>query len=308
MLGEAGSFFVRFTERAGAIDNLSLLTADLGLLSGLKKFMREYPDKFYNVGIAEQNMIGIAAGMAKIGLNVFATTYANFITMRSFEQIRVNLGYMQFPVKLVGSRAGLVMSMMGNTHYSFEDLAIMRSIPNITIVSPADALEAAKLCDAAIDFDKPLYIRLTGEPNTPIVYKEDYDFEIGKAIELRAGNDIAIFVAGSITANVLKAAELLQQSGIDVAVINMHTIKPLDTTAIDKYDTCKLIVTVEEHSKIGGLGGAIAEYNATKNRAPRQLFIGLPDSYGKAAEYSFLLDKYGLTAEKICNQIQSSLI
>ena len=140
MLGERGAFFTTITERAKDIENLALLTADLGVLSGLSRFMKEYPDKFYNIGIAEQNMIGIAAGMAKTGLNVFATTYANFLTMRSFEQIRMNLGYMKFPVKIVGSGAGLVMSMSGNSHYSFEDISIMRAIPNMTIVAPADGI------------------------------------------------------------------------------------------------------------------------------------------------------------------------
>ena len=308
MLGERGAFFVRLTERAKDIDELTVLTADLGMVSGLGKFMREYPNKFYNVGIAEQNMIGIAAGMAKVGLNVFATTYANFLTMRSFEQIRINLGYMQLPVKLIGSSAGLVMSMFGNSHYSFEDIAIMRAIPNMTIVAPADAFEAVKLCDAAVEFDKPMYIRLTGGLNTPIVYKEDYDFRIGKAVVLREGKDIAIFAVGTLTTNALKAAALLEQNGIDAAVINMHTVKPLDTDVVDKYsDSAKLIVTVEEHGKIGGLGGAIAEYNATKSETPRQLFIGLPDAYGKAGEYDYLLDKYGLTAEKISDQIKSAL-
>ena len=308
MLGERGAFFTALTEKAQNIENLALLTADLGVLSGLSRFIRDYPNKFYNIGIAEQNMIGISAGLAKTGLNVFATTYANFLTMRSFEQIRMNLGYMKFPVKIVGSGAGLVMSMSGNSHYSFEDIAIMRSIPNMTIVAPADALEAVKVLEVAINYNKPMYIRLTGGLNTPIIYKEDYDFQIGKANVLREGNDVVIFATGTVVAEALKAATSLESSGINVAVVNMHTIKPLDTGIIDQYlDSVKLIVTVEEHSKIGGLGGAIAEYKATKEKSPRQLFIGLPDSYGKAAEYNYLLDKYGLTAEKISVQIKESL-
>ncbi len=308
MLGERGAFFTSLTERAKDIENLALLTADLGVLSGLSRFMREYPDKFYNIGIAEQNMIGIAAGMTKTGLNVFATTYANFITMRSFEQIRMNLGYMKFPVKIVGSGAGLVMSMSGNSHYSFEDISIMRAIPNLTIVAPADAFEAVKVLDAAINFDAPMYIRLTGKLNTPMVYKDDYDFKIGKAVVLREGTDVAIFSVGTLTANALKAASLLESNGISAAVINMHTIKPLDTEILDKYfSAVKIVVTVEEHSTIGGLGGAVAEYKADKKSAPPQIFIGLPDMYGKAAEYEFLLDRYGLTAEKICAKIIQNL-
>ena len=308
MLGLRGSFSTTLAERAKELDNLAVLTADVGTPSSLGKMMKECPQSFYNIGIAEQNMIGIAAGMVKTGLNVFAVSFATFMAMRCLEQVRVNLAYMKLPIKIVGARSGLANGISGVTHYCVEDIAIMRSLPNMTIVSPADALEAVKVCNAAVEFDKPMYIRLTGGLNTPIVYKEDYEFELGKAIVLREGKDAAIFVNGSITANALKAAALLEQAGIDAAVINMHTIKPLDCEIVDKYlDCAKLIVTVEEHSIIGGLGGAIAEYKATKTNAPRQLFIGLPDMYVKAGEYDFLLDKYGLTADKISARIKDAL-
>lgn len=306
MLGEAGALFTKLAEHAKTDENISVLTADLGNSSGLGKFMKEFPERFYNIGIAEQNMIGIAAGLAKTGLNVFAATFAAFITMRSFEQVRMNLGYMKFPVKIVGFKSGMAMDMFGNSHYSFEDVAIMRAIPNLTIVSPADAFEAVKVMDAAVNFDAPMYIRLTGKLNTPMVYKEDYDFEIGKAVVLRDGADVAIFSTGTLTANALKAANLLEAAGISAAVVNVHTIKPLDTAILDKYfGAVKLIASVEEHSTIGGLGGAIAEYKATKKSAPPQIFIGLPDAYGKAADYEFLLDRYSLTAEKISARIQN---
>lgn len=304
MLGQRGTFAVTLTELAEKTDNLALLTADLGVLSGLDRFQKMFPEKFYNIGIAEQNMVGIAAGMAKMGMCVFATTYANFITMRSFEQIRINLGYMKFPVKIIGSGAGVIMSMSGNSHYSLEDIAIMRAIPNITVVSPADAVEAAKLTSAAMEYEHPMYIRLTGGLNAPIVYKEDYYFEIGKAITLCQGKDVVLIAVGTMVSEALKAAKLLAEKNIEATVINMHTIKPLDTELLDRvFSTTKLVVTIEEHSKIGGLGSAVAEYKTTKANMPPQVFIGLPDYFGKAGDYESLLNKYGLTAAKITEQV-----
>lgn len=304
MLGQRGTFAMAMMELAESIDHMAVFTADLGSLSGLDRFKETFPDKFYNVGIAEQNMIGIAAGMAKLGTLAYATTYANFITMRSFEQIRINLGYMQFPVKIVGSGAGIIMSMSGNSHYGLEDMAIMRAIPNMTVVSPADSVETFKVMQASAVYDKPMYIRLTGGLNCPVVYKADYDFTIGKAVYLKEGADVAIIAVGTLVSEALKAAQLLEEQSISVAVINMHTIKPLDIEALEHvFSEAKLIVTVEEHSKIGGLGSTVAEYKATKNNAPPQLFIGLPDTFGKAGAYEYLLDKYGLTAAKICEQI-----
>lgn len=308
MLGEQGAFFSHLAEYAIKNDNLAVVAADLAQSSGMGKFIRDCPNQFYNIGIAEQNMVGIAAGLAKTGFNVFAATFANFITMRSCEQIRVNLGYMKLPVKLVGTRAGIINGSLGNSHYSFEDIALMRAIPNIVIVSPADAFEAVKAADAALESDQPMYIRLTGKVNTPMVYKEDYEFQLGRAIVLREGSDVAIFSTGTMVANAIKAAQLLEESGISAAVINMHTIKPLDTDILDSYaNSVKLWVSLEEHNVVGGLGGAISEYKATLKHSPTQLFLGLPDAYGKAGEYEYLLDQYGLTAEKICERIKEKM-
>ena len=305
MLGEQGAFFSRLAEHASKDDTFAVLAADLAQSSGLGKFMRDCPNQFYNVGIAEQNMLGIAAGLAKTGFHVFAVTFANFITMRSCEQIRVHLGYMKFPIKLIGTRAGIVNGPLGNSHYCIEDIALMRVIPNLVIVSPADAFEAVKAADAAVKSDLPMYIRLTGKFNTPMVYKEDYNFRLGKAVTLREGTDVAIFATGTMAANAIKAAQLLEENGISTAVINMHTIKPLDTDILDYYvNSVKLWVSLEEHNVIGGLGSAIAEYKATKSNTPPQLFLGLPDVYGEAGEYDWLLDKYGLTSKKISEQIK----
>jgi transketolase len=288
--------------------NLMVLSGDLAKSSGLDRFRTTYPDKFLNLGIAEQNMIGVAAGLAKEGYVVFATSFAPFITMRAAEQIRMNLGYMNLNVKAVSIGSGVSMAFLGNSHFGLEDAAVMRSIPNITVVSPADCTEIVKTVFAAAEFDGPMYIRLTGGVGNPIVYRDDYEFEIGKAITLREGNDITIIANGTMVYESLEAAKILEAQGISATVVNMHTIKPLDTTVLDKaMDTSKLIVAVEEHSITGGLGSAIAEHTSKFSSSPALLSIGLPDEFLVTAEYKYLLYKYGLVAEKIAKKITDSI-
>jgi transketolase len=303
-LGSRGVFGQAILALAENRPDLMVLSADLGNSSGLGRFKQTYPDQFINVGIAEQNMIGVAAGLAKEDFTVFATSFAPFLAMRASEQIRMNMGYMNINVKAVAIGSGISMAFLGNSHYGIEDAAVMRSIPNITVVSPADCAEIVKCVYAAADFDGPMYIRLTGAPNNPMVYTEEYEFVIGKAITLREGTDITIIANGTMVYQSLEAAKLLEAQGISATVVNMHTIKPLDTAVIDKaVASSKLIVTVEEHSVIGGLGGAVAEYKTGLRNAPPQLTIGLPDHFGKTAEYGYLLDYYGLVAEKIAQNI-----
>lgn len=307
-LGSRGVFGQAILALAETKKNLMVLSADLGNSSGLDRFKNAYPDKFLNVGIAEQNMIGIAAGLAKENFVVFATSFAPFISMRSSEQIRMNLGYMNLNVKAVGIGSGVSMAFLGNSHYGIEDASIMRSIPNIAVVSPADCAEIVKTVFAAAEYEGPMYIRLTGAANNPIVYKEDYNFEIGKAIKLREGSDITIIANGTMVYESLEAAKLLELQGVSSTVVNMHTIKPLDTSVIDKAATSsRLIITIEEHSVIGGLGGAVAEYKSRLRNAPPQLIIGLPDSFGKAGEYRYMLEKYGLTGAGIAKTITDAL-
>lgn len=303
-IGTRGVFGQAIFSLAETKKNLMVLSADLGSSSGLNRFKNAYLDKFLNVGISEQNMIGIASGLAKEGFVVFATSFAPFIAMRASEQIRMNLGYMDLNVKAVAIGSGVSMAFLGNSHYGIEDAAIMRSIPNLTVVSPADCSEIIKTVFAAAEFPGPMYIRLTGEVNNPVVYTDDYDFEIGKAITLRNGSDISIIANGTMVYESLEAAKLLEIEGFSTAVVNMHTIKPLDTSAIDRaVSSSKLIVSVEEHSVIGGLGGAIAEYKTALRNAPPQLIIGLPDKFGKVGEHRYLLEKYGLTAKLIANTV-----
>ena len=285
-----------------------MVTGDLGDSSGLARFKNAFPDRFINVGIAEQNMIGVAAGLAKEGYNVFATSFGPFITLRSGEQVRMNLGYMELNVKAVAIGSGLSMAFLGNSHYGLEDAAVMRTIPNLTVVSPADCAEIVKVVHAAAEFDGPMYIRLTGAVGNPPVYTEEYDFEIGKSITLRKGSDIAIFSTGSMVYESLEAAKILDNSGISATVVNTHTLKPFDYSEIDKaISSSKIIVTVEEHSIIGGLGSIVAEYKAKFTNSPAQLILGLPDKFGKTAEYRFLLEKYRLVGEKIAADIQNFL-
>jgi transketolase len=285
--------------------NITAISGDLCQSSGLSIFASTFPDRFINTGIAEQNMLGIAAGLASEGEIVFCTSFATFISMRACEQVRNHLGYMGLNVKLVGLAAGFGTGVLGYSHYGLEDIAIMRAIPNITVLSPADGTETVKATIAAAEFRGPVYLRLTGEMNNPIVYKEDYKFEIGRAITLKEGGDVAIITTGSMVYYSLEAAKLLEKEGLSVTVVDMHTIKPLDTRTIDKVSqNTKLLVTVEEHRKIGGLGSAVAEHLAGRVNTPPQLVIGVPDEFSPAGDYKFMLDKYGLTATGIARDVK----
>jgi transketolase len=289
--------------------DLMVLSADLGRSSGLGRFIELYPDRFRNVGISEQNMIGVAAGLAKEGFVVFASSFAPFIAMRASEQVRMNMGYMNFNVRAVALGSGVAMGFLGNSHYGLEDVAVMRSIANMTVVSPADCSEIIKTVYAAAEFDGPLYIRLTGDSNTTFVYEQDYDFKIGKAVTLREGGDLTIIAAGTMVHESVEAAKILESQGISSTVINMHTIKPLDHEILDKaFKTSKLIVTVEEHSVVGGLGGAVAEYKSSIPYAPPQLTLGLPDHFGEVGEHRFLLEHYGLVGTKLASTIASRYV
>jgi transketolase len=307
-LGSRGVFGQAILAIAETHPEMIVISADLGNSSGLDRFKKTYPDQFLNIGIAEQNMIGVASGLAKEGYNVFATSFAPFISMRAAEQIRMNLGYMEMNVKAVAIGSGISMAFLGNSHYGIEDAAVMRAIPNMTVVSPADCAEIFKVVEAAAKFKGPMYIRLTGAVNNPPVYTENYDFEIGRAITLRGGADVNIIACGTMVYESLEAAKILEERGISVGVINMHTIKPLDTEAIKQViSNSRVLVTIEEHSIIGGLGSAVAEYLSEFKKKPPQLRLGLPDAFGKTAEYRYLLEKYDLVGSKIAYKIQNFL-
>jgi transketolase len=306
-MGSRATFGAAMLELASQRDDVIVLSADLVTSSGLDRFKKTYPDRCVNVGIAEQNLIGVASGLAREGFTVFVTSFAPFISMRAGEQIRMNLGYMKANVKAVGLGSGLAMGHLGNSHYGLEDMNIMRSVPNMTVLCPADGAEIFKSVFAAAEFNGPVYIRLCGGVDNPVVYEGDYGFEIGRSIKLRDGKDLSIIANGTVLYDCLSAADILDKSGISASVINMHTVKPLDTAAVDEAAMKAPIVTVEEHSIIGGLGSAVAERKTAWKNAYPQLTIGLPDAYGKSGDYAYLLEKYGLTGKKIAEKITAFL-
>ena len=308
MLGSCGAFGQAALELPEINDKVVMLTSDLCVFSGLERFKAKFPDRLYNVGIAEQNMIGVAAGFAKEGFVPFATTYATFASMRCADQVKVNMGYMGTPVKLVGLTAGFAVSALGATHMSLEDMSVMRSIPNVTVLSPADCTATVKAVIAAAACPGPVYLRLSGPMPNPIVYKGDCPFEVGRANTLREGTDLAIIATGSMVHQSLKAAELLERDGLSAEVVDMHTIQPLDEDAVGRAsDGKKLVVTVEEHSVVGGLGSAVAERMARCLRHPRLLAIGHEGRYPLAGAYADLIRQDGLDAEGIRRKIFQSL-
>ena len=304
-LGQRGSIFgLALPDLAQSRPDVRVLTADLALLSGLTKFQSLHPEKFLNLGIAEQNLAAVAAGLAQEGCRVFITTYATFLTMRAFEQLRHNLGYVKLNIKAVGSSAGLVMGMSGPTHYAVEDIALMRVIPNLTLLSPADAGEALKMACAAADLEGPVYLRLTGGLGCTVVHQEEYELVIGRARLLREGTEAAVLATGTLVHESLKAAEILAGRGLSVAVYNMHTLKPLDAeTLAGVFQIYPAVVTVEEHSRLGGLGGAAAEVRAgLKGAAPLKI-LGLPDHFPKADDQASLWRKFRLSAPDLAEDI-----
>lgn len=307
-IGARPTYGMAMMELVKEREDLMILTADTSTSAGLDRFRKKYPDKFVDVGIAEQNMIGIAAGLADNGYNVFTSTFAPFQSIRCCEQIKVDLAYANIKVTMTGIASGLINGPLGNTHCCIEDVGILRSIPNLIILSPADGVGIVKAVFAAVECDKPVYIRLTGGEDNPIVYNNDIDFKIGKAIELEEGNDLTIFSTGTMVYYSLQAAKILRQNGISASVWDMHTIKPIDKAAIEKaVHKNKLIVTVEEHSVIGGLGSAVAECVSSYKNNPSQLAIGINDFFPKPGDYQFMLKQCGLTSEQIAEKISDTL-
>ena len=305
-IGARATLGIAALELAKEIDNLMVLTCDVSTSAGLDRFRKTYPEKYLDLGIAEQNMIGVAAGLASENFNVITTTFAPFQTMRCCEQIKVNLGYMEQKICMVGIASGLALGTLGYTHCCIEDVGILRSIPGITIISPADSLETVKALEAAVKSKTPSYLRLTGSSNNPIIYNKNYEFKIGKSITLREGKDITIFCAGAMVHKSLEVAKILESKSISSKVVNMHTIKPIDKMAIEEACNSKLIVSVEEHNIIGGLGSAIAEYKSSLKKSPKQLFLGIKDTYTKGGNYKFLQEKHRLTSNKIVEDILNS--
>lgn len=309
-LGQKGAAAgIGMMELAKKDPDMRVVVADSVAIASLDRFYASYPDRVINVGISEQNMVGVAAGLSsEDGRAVYACTYAEFVVTRALEFVRQNLSYHQFNVKLVGNSAGFAMETLAVSHWATEDIAFTRALPNMTILSAADCLSAIKCVQAAHDIKGPVYVRLSGLLNCPIVYDKDYYFEVGKAITLREGEDVAIIATGMMVRESLDAAELLATKGINCRVIDMHTIKPLDKACLDKaFADCKLVVSVEEHSVIGGLGGAIAEYKADKDNTTRLVRIGVEDYFGKLGDLRYCWEQHGLTAPQIAERVQKEI-
>lgn len=301
---------VGFSETIARDKDVVVFTADLKRYSGLQRIFDNYPERCYNVGIAEQNMVGIAAGMCMCGHKPYMTTYAPFMTLRCADQVRHLMGNLDLNMKAIGSAAGLSAGLSGPSLLAINDIAFMRSVPNMTILSPADCMEAVKMMEAMQNVDGPVYMRFCGATRIPIVYEEDYDFRIGKGQTLRDGNDIAIIATGTdLVAKALKVADILKvEDNIEATVIDMHTIKPLDFDLIDGIkNQHRLIVTVEEHNIIGGLGSAVAERLTAIGYGGKQLFLGVRDENYIAGYRDFMLDQAGLSTGKIIQDIRNAI-
>ena len=287
-------------------DKIVVLDADLSGATQTKFFKKEFPDRFYNVGIAEGNLMGVAAGLAYQGFIPFASTFAVFGTGRAFEIVRNQIAYVNLNVKLALTHAGISVGEDGGSHQSVEDIALMRSLPNMTIIVPCDSIETEKAVIATSEFNGPVYLRLA-RPAVDDITKPSDRFEIGKALILKDGKDACIIACGLMVSRALEAANELSKDGIDTAVINMHTIKPLDKETILKYnEKCKVIVTAEEHSIIGGLGSAVAETIAGTNGA-KFAMIGIDDKFGHSGNPDKLFEEYGLTKENIVKKIKDNI-
>ena len=286
-------------------DNLVVLDADLSKSTKTAVFKEEFPDRFINVGIAEQNLICVAGGLSLAGKVSFASSFAMFATGRAFEMIRNSICYPKLNVKIAATHAGITVGEDGASHQANEDVAIMRAIPNMTVLVPADAVETEQIIEAAYHYHGPVYIRL-GRSGVPVLYDEKYTFQIGKASKLREGKDASIIAMGIMVSTALETAEKLAQEGIQAAVYNMSTIKPIDAAAIEEAAQAGCVVTAEEHSIIGGLGSAVAEVLGERCPVPLER-VGVMDTFGESGKPDELLKKYGLTSEDIVSAVMRAV-
>ena len=286
-----------------------VLDADLAAATKTGVFKKKFPERFFDCGIAEGNMVSVAAGIATTGKKVFATSFAMFAAGRAYEQIRNSIGYPHLNVNIVGTHASITVGEDGATHQCSEDLALMRTIPGMTVICPADATEAYAAVEAALNFDGPCYLRF-GRFAVPDLTPEivpDYKFELGKGVTYREGKDVTIVANGFMVHLAVEAAELLKAEGIDAGVINIHTIKPLDTELLVKAaKNSGAIVTAEEHSIVGGLGAAVCEALSETYPVP-VLRVGVEDKFGKSGQVPELLELYGLTAKNIAAKAKCAI-
>ena len=300
------SYGAALVELGAKNPNLVVLDADLAAATKTGGFKKAYPDRFFDCGIAEGNMISLAAGLTAAGKLVFASSFAMFAAGRAFEQVRNAVGYTHLPVKIGATHAGLSVGEDGATHQCCEDIGLMRTIPGMTIINPADDVEARKAVFAAAEFDGPVYMRF-GRLAVPTLFDESYDFQIGKGVQLAEGSDVTIVATGLMVGEAIKARELLANDGISARLINIHTIKPIDKEIIIKAaQETGAIVTTEEHNIIGGLGSAVCEVLSEACPTP-VIRNGVEDTFGKSAPALEVLEYFGLTAQKIAAQAKQAI-
>ncbi len=283
-------------------DDIVVLDADLSKSTKTINFAKKFPERFFNAGIAEQNMMGMAAGLAAAGKVVFASSFAIFATGRAFEQVRNSIAYANLNVRICATHSGITVGEDGGSHQSVEDITLMRSIPNLTVIVPADGVSTRKALFKLYEHNGPAYLRL-GRPALPLIYKDNLDFQIGQGIQLREGQDAAIIACGAMVALGLQAAEILEAEGIQVTVIDMHSIKPLDKDLIIRSaQQTGALLTAEEHTIIGGLGSAVCEV-VSENYPVPVIRMGINDVFGQSGTPDELMQHYGLTVEKIVQNI-----
>jgi transketolase len=286
--------------------DIVVLDADLSGSTKTKGFSKAFPDRFFNMGISEQDMVGTAGGLSLTGKIPFASTFAVFETGRAWEQIRQTLCYSHLNVKLVATHSGITVGEDGASHQALEDIALMRVLPGMTVIVPADGFETKQTIDTVAEYEGPVYVRL-GRSKVPPVMPEDYKFTIGKAYTWSIGKDATIVAAGIMVAPALEAKEMLAKEGIDAGVINMSTIKPLDSEALlAAAEKSKLILTAEEHSVIGGLGSAVSEF-LSEHHPVRVLKLGVMDTFGCSGSPKELIQLYGLTAANMVKTIKENM-
>lgn len=279
-------------------DDVFVLDADCAKSNYTNRFRDEFPDRFFNMGIAECDIVGTAAGMAALGKVPFANAYANFLTGRGYDQVRISVAYSGRNVKIVGHNAGTSAAQEGATHLPLEDIGLMRAIPDMTVIVPADSCEMEKAVRAAYEYEGPVYLRV-GKLKVPDVTTADTPFEIGKAIRFREGSDVTLISTGNMLFETLKAAEILAEKGVSAEVLHMHTVKPIDSEAIaESARKTGAVVTVEEHSILNGLGSAVAETLCEKYPVPLRR-VGTKDVFGLSGTMDELMDYFGLRAEPI---------
>ena len=307
-MGMRKAFGAFMQEIAKDYPDLVVLAADIASSANLAGFGEAYPKQFYNTGIAEQNMTGIAAGLAKEGNNVFILSFAPFASMRNYEAIRTLVGYMHLNVKIVALASGYSLGAQGNTHYCLEDISLMKTIPGMKIFSPADVVEEGKCLEYLAGYKGPAFVRLTGIDGSPATFKADYEFHPETPAPVRDGEDVLILATGSVVSECVRAARLLGKEEISCAVYSCCQLKPFNYEFLaEAAEKAKLVVTVEEHFRTGGLGGIVCEGICGMKTPKQVLRIGIDDEFPHAGDYSWLQNETGLSSQQIVNAIKEQL-